>query len=141
MAGTVDDLLECITGSCWCQARSTGRGSSKALSPVPLGLRAPSDALRADAAPQLSHPSISGDGKKIALQATLKGNSQIITVALDGSKLSFVGEGESPEWSPDGKRVAFVRQVNGFRQVFLANADGTNVIQVTSDPSDSEAPT
>ncbi|MFO0758699.1 MAG: hypothetical protein U0359_19560 [Byssovorax sp.] len=96
--------------------------------------------LGADAAPSLAHPSLSNDGKKIALQASLKGATQIITVAADGSKLTIVGEGESPAMSPDGKRVAFVRQLNGFRQVFLANVDGTNVIQVTSDPSDSEAP-
>lgn len=128
-------------GSSFLYASDASGSLSLVRSMAPKPNAAVSVILGADAAPQLSHPSISGDGKKIALQATLKGNSQIITVALDGSKLSFVGEGESPEWSPDGKRVAFVRQVNGFRQVFLANADGTNVIQVTSDPSDSEAPT
>ncbi len=128
-------------GSSFIYASDASGSLSLVRSMAPKPNAAVSVILGADAAPQLAHPSLSTDGKKIALQASFKGNTQVITIALDGSKLVVVGEGESPEWSPDGRRVAFVRQVNGFRQVFLANADGTNVIQVTSDPSDSEAPT
>lgn len=127
-------------GSSFLYASDTSGSLSLVRSMAPKPNAAVSVILGSDLAPSLSHPSISGDGKKIALQASLKGNNQVITIALDGSKLSIVGEGEAPEWSPDGKRVSFVRQVNGFRQVFLANADGTNVVQVTSDPSDNEAP-
>jgi hypothetical protein len=128
-------------GSSFVYASDASGSLSLVRSMAPKPNAAVSVILGADAAPQLSHPSLTTDGKKIALQASLRGSTQIITVALDGSKLAIIGEGEAPEWSPDGKRVAFMRQVNGYRQVFLANADGTNIVQVTSDPSDSEAPT
>ncbi len=96
--------------------------------------------ISAELAPDITHPSPSPDGKRIAFEATLRGKTQIGVVGIDGSRLAVVGEGHRPSWSPDGKHIVFVRTVLDFSQIFVANPDGSGVAQVTSDASDHDDP-
>jgi TolB protein len=95
-----------------------------------------------DAAPQPKHPSVSPDGHRVVFQATMRGHEQIVTVGIDGSRLTILGEGMRPSWSPDGRRIAFTRKVGDYDQLFLVNADsGTNLVQLTNDLADNDNPT
>jgi Tol biopolymer transport system component len=84
-------------------------------------------------------PSLSSDGTRVAFQTQTNGSTYQVAVAnLDGSHLTFLGEGGAPSWSPDGTRLAFQRAVNGANQVFLVDPNtGTNLTQLTSDGENS----
>jgi len=92
-----------------------------------------------DAAPSPKHPSVSPDGRRVVFQATLRGREQIVTVGVDGARLTILGEGMRPSWSPDGRRIAFTRKVGDYDQLFLLNSDsGTNLVQLTNDLADND---
>ncbi|HOU90198.1 MAG TPA: hypothetical protein PLU22_04090 [Polyangiaceae bacterium] len=88
-------------------------------------------------APSPAHPSISPDGTRVAFETAGK----IAVSGLDGSRLTLLGEGVSPDWSPDGRLVAFCRAVGTSRHLFVADPDtGTGLVQLTSDDYDHCAP-
>jgi TolB protein len=95
-----------------------------------------------ESAPQVVHPSIAPDGKRIAFEASFQGQSRIVVAGIDanGAKLAILGEGHRPSWSPDGRRLAFTRVVNDVSQIFVMSPDGGGVAQVTTDAGDHDDP-
>jgi TolB protein len=93
-----------------------------------------------EAARNPKHPSVSPDGRRVALQAEMRGKQQIVIVGIDGARLTILGEGQRPAWSPDGARIAFSRKVGDYDQIFLINPDGTNLVQLTNDLADNDNP-
>ena len=89
-----------------------------------------------------AHPDWSPTAKRIALtRYTVEGEDaavpKIWTVGPDGSGLTQLTSGESPDflpaWSPDGTQIAFTREVEGSAEIFVMNADGSGVTQLTHD--------
>ena len=66
-------------------------------------------------------PTVSPDGKRIAFSTVAHGQRQIAIISIDGSRLTLIGEGDSPAWSPDNKRLAFCRTVSGHHHLFLTS--------------------
>lgn len=93
-------------------------------------------------APVASWPTLSPDGKRVALMAQVRGQWNLATIGLDGSQLTLLGEGERPAWSPDGNSLAFIRQVGDHTQMFILNPhSGTDLVQLTSGEYDHWSPT
>lgn len=55
-------------------------------------------------------PVFSPDGKSVLLTSTRGGKAGIWRMALDGSRLERVCDGDQGEWSPDGKRIVLRRK-------------------------------
>jgi Tol biopolymer transport system component len=92
-------------------------------------------------APFPSSPTLAPDGKRIAFQTRSRGSDKIAIIGSDGSRLTFIGEGDSPAWSPDGKRVVFGRTVSGKHHLFAVNPEtGTDLVQLTSGDYDHSDP-
>lgn len=89
--------------------------------------------LDANQAPLIAYPAAAPDGKRVAAQALLSGQWNIITLDMGTSQYAVLAEGIHPAFSPDSKRLAFVRTVNGANQLFsMTAADGTDLVQVTN---------
>jgi TolB protein len=111
----------------------------RSLAAVPHAAIAP--VIGGDAAPDVTHPTVSADGRRVAVEASLRGRSEILLANLDGAHVTTLVEGHRPSWSPEGKRVVFTRVVNDYSQIFVINAEGGREVQVTSDASDHDDPT
>jgi TolB protein len=116
----------------WSLVRTVSNSPNAAVSIVVNG----------EAAPVVSDPSISPDGKKIVFGTYIRNVWHLGMTNLDGSGLmTLLGEGHDPAFSPDGKRIAFVRIVNGRAQVFTVDPEtGSKVVQVTSGDNDNVEP-
>jgi Tol biopolymer transport system component len=98
--------------------------------------------VNGDAAPVVSDPSISPDGKKIVFGTYMRNVWHLGMTNLDGSGLmTLLGEGHDPVFSPDGRRIAFVRIVSGRAQIFTLDPEtGSKVVQVTNGDHDNVNP-
>jgi len=74
----------------------------------------------------------------------MSGQSDIYSVAIDGSKLlnltNHPDEDWSPAWSPDGSLIAFQTDRDGNWEIYYMNADGSGQTNLTNDPADDEMP-
>ncbi|HEX7602180.1 MAG TPA: hypothetical protein VF316_11265 [Polyangiaceae bacterium] len=81
-----------------------------------------------------AYPQVSPDGRHLAFNASMRGETTVIVSAVDGSKVTLLGAGEHPVWSADGKRLVFARPVGVAVQLFSVDAErGTGLTQITSD--------
>jgi len=84
---------------------------------------------------------VSSDGRHIVLEATMGGVESIVTIGIEGNRLTVLGPGYAPSFSPDGKRIAFSRQVgNGYEIMLMDAATGSNLTQVTNTGCSSNKP-
>jgi Tol biopolymer transport system component len=73
---------------------------------------------------RLTQPGVSPDGRRVAVQRSVQGNSDIWL--LDGThtnRFTFAG-GSRPLWSPDGSRIVFWGGRNNRRQIYVKPASG-----------------
>ena len=88
-------------------------------------------------------PSWSPDGSRIAYFAEVDGNTDIYSVASDGTDVTRLTDDPapdySPRWSPDGERIAFVSERDGDQDIVVMATDGTDQVDVTDDPVPDEA--
>jgi TolB protein len=86
-----------------------------------------------EVAPNVSFPTVSPDGKRVAFATRVRGTWNVAVINMDGSHLTLLGEGTQPSWSPDGGHVAFTRTVGDHDHIFIVNPDtGTDLVQLTS---------
>ena len=89
-------------------------------------------------------PSWSPDGSRVAYFAEVEGNTDIFTVASDGTDVTRLTDDPapdySPRWSPDGERIAFVSERDGDQDVVVMAADGGAEIDVSADGVVDDAP-
>ena len=83
-----------------------------------------------------SRPAWSPDGRRIAYDSNLDGNTDIWVMDANGDNpinLTANPETEfSPSWSPDGQRIAYMCQLGEEDyQICLMNADGTDQVPLT----------
>ena len=76
-----------------------------------------------------THPSFSADGKRIAFDTGGGAGAAMYVMNVDGTGLSYVGDGDRPQWSPDGTKL--VAGGNGIEIVSL-NGTGTTALTTTS---------
>jgi Tol biopolymer transport system component len=91
-------------------------------------------------------PQYSPDGRRIALNSDISGQSSLWTCEADGENCqdltSFGGSvGGSPHWSPDGRWIAFDSREEGQAQIYVIPAGGGPQRRVTSGNADSQIPT
>jgi Tol biopolymer transport system component len=75
-------------------------------------------------------PRLSGDGERIAFEATLHGtqaasDSHVWVCNTNGSEMRDLGPGAMPTWSPRGKRIAFCKR-SPEHGVWVMQADGSH---------------
>lgn len=116
----------------WSLVRSVTRSPNAAVAVLVSG----------DAAPLVSDPSVSPDGKRVAFATFIRGQWQIAVSDVTGSNLTFLGEGIDPAWSPVGDRLAFARRVSDWWQIYSINANtGVELVQITTGETDNLDPT
>ena len=79
-----------------------------------------------------------GQKGRIAFASNRDGNSELYSIAADGSserRLTWTSATEqSPSWSPDGTRIAYERaDTNGRFHIWVMNADGSAQTQLLPD--------
>jgi Tol biopolymer transport system component len=76
-----------------------------------------------------AYGSISHDGRRLAVQRTVSGNTDIWLVDLErGPSIRFTSDPQAdiaPQWSPRGDRIAYASQVDGVFELFEQAQDGT----------------
>lgn len=93
--------------------------------------------MQADDQTMPSWPRWSPDGKRIAYERRLPGESRarVFVMGASGSSPKAITDGSEyarqPAWSPDG-RIAFAMTSNGIYQLFVANADGSGAKPITN---------
>jgi Tol biopolymer transport system component len=99
---------------------------------IPRQLTTPGAATDAD-------PVFSPDGKTIAFRRANAGNSQILTINVDGSGLKPISDGtafdQDPIYSPDGTQIAFKSNRNNAagtsdNQIWVMAIDGSGLHQL-----------
>lgn len=105
----------------------------------------------------LTQPTISPDGKMIAMTSVVYSGTQIFVMNSDGTNLKQMTFTESPRswpgpggpirdgnygpaWSPDSKKLAYVSYENSTPDIFVINADGTGNKRLTDSPLRDEHP-
>lgn len=78
--------------------------------------------------------SASPDNSKIVFKVV---GGSLFTMNIDGSSLTNLGQGSSPQWSPDSKKIVYeITKDDGYNftasDVFSINADGTQKINLTN---------
>jgi len=84
--------------------------------------------------PQIySSPSVSPDGKKIAVEIQSDGNSDVWIYDLERAvptRLTFdEAEDTDPVWSPDGRQIAFSSSRDGTPNLYRKAADGSGAVE------------
>jgi Tol biopolymer transport system component len=77
---------------------------------------------------ELRDPRLSHDGRTLAVNRTIGGNTDIwlIDLARGGSRrLAGPGRDQNASWSPDDRFIAYDSDQTGNADVFIRNADGT----------------
>jgi TolB protein len=92
-----------------------------------------------------SAPAWSPDGRQIAFESDLDGDTEIYVMAADGTNVRQLTDNtihdEGPAWSPDGKRMAFTSgpdNLNG--DIWVMNADGSDKLRLMNVPGRDESP-
>ena len=80
------------------------------------------------AAARPSYASISRDGRRLAIQGTIAGNTDILIFDVNrGTPARFTDDPQpdiAPVWSPDGDRIVYASLVDGAFQLFEKRLDG-----------------
>ena len=80
-------------------------------------------------------PSWSPDGRRIAFEASIAGNSDIFVIDADGGEPKRLTVEASidglPNWSQDGRTIFFTSDRSGRREVWKMGSDGGAARQVT----------
>jgi dipeptidyl aminopeptidase/acylaminoacyl peptidase len=91
-----------------------------------------------------SSPAWSPDGSRIAFVRTVEGNTDIYSVAADGSDLVRVTTDPAvdtePTWGPGGARLTFASDRDGDFDIYSVDPDGSNVQAFTEDTIDQRNP-
>lgn len=102
--------------------------------------------MRGDGLGQISEPSVSADGSRIAFTARQGAESHIYMMSRGATapvKLTSAGPGNwGPVWAPDGTKILFYsnRLGKGRDQIFVMNPDGSNEKQLTNDAFNNSFP-
>ncbi len=90
------------------------------------------------------HPSISGDGSKIAFHSYVDGDWEIFVVNSDGTGLTQLTDNTAWNINPsicgDGSKIAFDSLIDGDREIFIVNSDGSALTQVTQNTVHDQTP-
>lgn len=93
-------------------------------------------ALTADLASD-GGPAWSPDGERIAFSSSRDGDSEIYTIAIDGSGLTNLTNDRAtdfaPAWLPDG-RIAFLSSRDRNWELYVMRADGSEPLNLTNHP-------
>ena len=88
--------------------------------------------------------SLSRDGKWIAYDSNLSGNSDIYRIPVGGGTSEVITDDPrqefAPEISPDGREIAWHRWVNGYRRLFVKNLDSADAHEILPIPGDQGVP-
>jgi Tol biopolymer transport system component len=80
------------------------------------------------AAARPSYASISPDGRRLAIQRTFAGNTDVSIFDVNwGTAARFTDDPQpdiSPVWSPDGDRIVYASLIDGAFQLFVKRLDG-----------------
>jgi len=89
-----------------------------------------------------SNPSLSPDGKRVALTVEAKTyDVWLLDLERDSlTRLTFGKDDGNPAWSPDGKRVAYQSSQAGSYNVYLRNADGSGSEERLTFDQDNSSP-
>jgi TolB protein len=63
---------------------------------------------RASAGDDDRNPSVKGD--RILCDTLVEGKRQLVSMKVNGTEITILGEGEQPSWHPDGTKFVFVRR-------------------------------
>ena len=89
-------------------------------------------------------PAWSPDGSRLAFVRTVDGNTDLYTVAADGSDLVRVTSDPAvdtdPAWGPGGTRLTFASDRDGDFDIYTAAPDGADVRALTADAIDQRNP-
>jgi hypothetical protein len=90
-------------------------------------------------------PNWSPDGRSIAFESAVDGDSEIYVIDVDGSGLRQITDNEihdeGPSWSPDGQRIVFTSGPGNLEgDIWVMKADGSGRTQVTHSPGRDESP-
>jgi TolB protein len=132
-------LLACtlFAGACVGSGRGTGR--SAASSPSASSATSVHSPVSVSASPSASP-------RPGRLELALVCGHSICRSHADGRGLRHVTEGRlandrNPLWSPDGSRIVFDRSTSGGNQdLYAVDLDGSNLVRLTSEPSDESQP-
>lgn len=73
-------------------------------------------------------PSVSPDGKRVAMILSKSGNPELYVCDIDGGNLKQLTKGKdsvsSPCWSPDGSKICFSSRVSGVSSLYTISANG-----------------
>ena len=92
-----------------------------------------------------SAPAWSPDGRQVAFESNLDGDSEIFVMDADGTNVRQLTHNtlwdEGPAWAPDGTKLAFSSGADDTHlDIFTMNLDGTDVRQLTTYPGRDESP-
>lgn len=114
----------------WSLVRSITNSANAAISIIVSG----------EVAPIISHPSLSPDRKRVTFCTVVRGAWNIAVANLDGSNLTFYGEGRNPSWS-SVNRIAFWKIAGNRAQIYTLNPEtGGELTQITTGESDNIDP-
>ena len=79
-------------------------------------------------------PSISPDGRRMALTLTKDGNAEIYILDVGGRSLRRLtynlGIDTAPSWSPNGRQIVFESDRGGVAQIFAMDAEGRTSVEL-----------
>lgn len=90
-------------------------------------------------------PSVSPDGKMLALTLSRDGNPELYTMALTSGKLTRLTRTRhaaeaSPSWAPDGRQIVYVSDVSGSPQLYIVERKGGRSRRLSRRGSQNVAP-